>query len=182
MHEEQSMQPRTTMSWKRLSDNAPPDANSISQYSPSLPHTRAKEAQPQRWETDGGKTAPAKGPMRILIVDTDMGSAEALEQMLHASGFSETRVAYSGHAAIAFAAGFQPDVVLLDLNLLDITAYALAQSLRAQAQSKHIRLIALTWSREHTARELAREAGFERYLLKPIGAVDLSALLTSSLT
>jgi CheY-like chemotaxis protein len=40
-----------------------------------------------------------------------------------------------------------------------------------------LRLIALTTSREHQGRELARVAGFERYLLKPVVALDLWNLL-----
>jgi len=36
--------------------------------------------------------------------------------------------------------------------------------LRERAQSHDLRLIALTSSREHAGRELARVAGFERYL------------------
>lgn len=158
------MLPKASTSWKRLSDNAPP----------SVPL--------QRWETEGGRTARARGPVRILIVDNDIGSAESLENMLHASGFSETSVAYSGHAALTLSREFRPDVVLLDMDLFDMTAYELAQSLRAQAQSDDIRLIALTSSPQHTAREQARVAGFERYLVKPIAAGDLSALLDSSLT
>jgi CheY-like chemotaxis protein len=46
-----------------------------------------------------------------------------------------------------------------------------------RAQSDDLRLIALTAGREHTGRELARVAGFERYLLKPVAAGDLSGLL-----
>jgi CheY-like chemotaxis protein len=38
-------------------------------------------------------------------------------------------------------------------------------------------LIALTSNREHGGRERAREAGFDRYLLKPIVEVELSELL-----
>jgi len=40
-----------------------------------------------------------------------------------------------------------------------------------------LRLIALTSSREHPGRELARVAGFERYLLKPVAPLDLVELL-----
>jgi hypothetical protein len=43
-----------------------------------------------------------------------------------------------------------------------------------------VRLIALTMSREHEGRELARVAGFERYLLKPVAAQDLADLLQMS--
>lgn len=116
-------------------------------------------------------------PVRILIVDSDISSSNSLELMLHASGYSETRVAYSGHAALAIAAEFQPSVGLLELNLLDMNGYEVARLLREQAQSRDLRLIALTSSREHAGRELAREAGFERYLLKPVAALDLSGLL-----
>jgi CheY-like chemotaxis protein len=114
---------------------------------------------------------------RILIVDDDMGSADSLELMLHTSGYRETRVAYSGEAALAIAAGFQPNVVLLDVSLCDMSSYVLAESLRNQAQSRDLRLIALTSSPEHAAREQARMAGFERYLMKPIAPADLSNLI-----
>jgi CheY-like chemotaxis protein len=38
-------------------------------------------------------------------------------------------------------------------------------------------LIAVTSSREHLAREEARVAGFERYLVKPVASPDLANLL-----
>jgi CheY-like chemotaxis protein len=119
-------------------------------------------------------------PVRILIVDNDMQSADSLELMLHASGYSETRVAYTGHAALAIAAEFKPGVALLNLSMPGITAYELAQSLREQAQGENLRLIALTSSPEHAAREQARVAGFERYLMKPVASLDLSVLLERS--
>jgi CheY-like chemotaxis protein len=116
-------------------------------------------------------------PVRFLIVDSDISSANSLELMLHASGYSETHVAYSGHAALAIAAQFRPSVGLLELNLLDMSGYEVARLLRERAQSRALRLIALTSNREHAGRELARVAGFERYLLKPVAALDLSELL-----
>jgi CheY-like chemotaxis protein len=119
-------------------------------------------------------------PVRILIADNDMRSADSLELMLHASGYSETRVAYSSPAALGIAAEFHPDVALIDLSLLEMTSYQLAQSLREQAQSQNLRLIAMTSSPEHAAREQARVAGFERYLMKPVVARDLSVLLDSA--
>lgn len=116
--------------------------------------------------------------MRILIVDADMDSADSMELMLHASGYSETRVVYSGEAALAAAAEFRPDVVLLELNLPDMSGYEVAQLLREQAQLQDVRLIALTASREHAGRDQARAAGFERYLLKPVAALALDELLS----
>jgi len=116
-------------------------------------------------------------PVRILIVDSDISSSNSLELMLHASGYSETRVAYSGHAALAIAAEFRPSVGLIELDLLDMSGYEVARLLREHAQSRDLRLIALTSNRDHAGRELARVAGFERYLLKPVAALDFTELL-----
>ena len=164
-----------TTSWRRLSD--PAQKYAASRSGRALP-LHSKEAQSlETWENEGGQSALSSTPVRILIVDDDIKSSDSLELMLNASGYSETRVAYSGHAALAIAAEFQPSVVLLELSLLDMTGYEVARLLRERAQSHDLRLIALTSSREHEGRELARAAGFERYLLKPVASFDLSKLL-----
>jgi CheY-like chemotaxis protein len=133
--------------------------------------------QVQAWEEEGGRIAGTMEPLRILIVDHDMSSADALENILGTSDDSATRVAYSGRSALAIAAEFHPQVVLLNLELPDMSGYEVAQLLREHAQREDLRLIALTSSREHAGRELARAAGFERYLLTPVTAFDLAELL-----
>ena len=173
------MQDTVATSWRRLSDDAWKHADSGSTRSAQLPPgRRPKEArQLETWESEGGLPGVSTDPMRILIVDNDMRSCDSMELMLHAAGYAQTRVAYSGHAALAIAAEFQPSVVLLELDLLDMSGYEVARLLREHAQCHPLRLIALTASREHAGRELARVAGFERYLLKPVVGLDLSRLL-----
>ena len=165
------MHDRETTSWRRRLDTL--------RNEPGAPTRRssAKEAQIEAWEDEGGTTALSTNPVRVLIIDNDIASADSLELMLRAAGYAETRVAYSGHAALAIAAGFQPDIALLDLTLFDMSSYRLAQSLREHAQSRRLRLIALTFDPEHAAREEARAAGFERYLVKPFAPGDVSDLL-----
>jgi PleD family two-component response regulator len=172
------MQDTVTTSWRRSSDGFQPHAEFGSARTAGTPPADAREVQQlETWESEGGQSALATDPLRILIVDHDISSSAELELMLHASGYSQNRVAYSGHAALAIAAEFRPSVVLLDLNLLDMSGFEVARLLRERAQSHDLRLIALTSSREHASRERARVAGFERYLLKPVAADDLSALL-----
>jgi CheY-like chemotaxis protein len=125
----------------------------------------------------GSGTSRSALPVRILIVDHDRGSADTLEYLLRASDHSAIRVAHCGRDALAIAAEFHPQVVLLDVELADMNGYDVAQLLREQAQRQDLRLIALTSSREHAGRELARAAGFERYLLTPVTAADLAELL-----
>ncbi len=167
-----------TTSWRRLSDEAHKHADTRSGQAPPV---KVNESQQMAtWENEGGQSALPTEPLRILIVDDDIESSSSLELMLDASGHSETRVAYSGHAALANATAFQPSMVLLELGLLDMSGYEVARILRERAQSHDLRLIALTSRREHAGRELSRVAGFERYLLKPVVAIDLAALIADA--
>src|SRR2546429_7960701 len=80
--------------------------------------------------------------------------------------------------ALALAVEFVPTVLLVDLDLPDMSGYDVARHLSQHPQLQTLRLIALTVSSEHPGRELAREAGIERYLIKPIGAAGLDELFT----
>ena len=115
---------------------------------------------------------------RILIVDDDVDAADALASLLQAAGYGDTRVAYTGATALALAGKFVPTVLLVDLDLPDMSGYDVARHLSQHPQLQTLRLIALTVSSEHPGRELAREAGIERYLIKPIGAAGLDELFT----
>jgi CheY-like chemotaxis protein len=119
-----------------------------------------------------------QGAARILIVDDDVGAADALASLLQSAGYGETRVAYTGATALAVAVAFVPTVLLVDLELPDMSGYAVARQLSQHPQLQNLRLIALTANSEHPGRELAREAGIERYLIKPVGAAALEELFT----
>lgn len=126
--------------------------------------------------------SPAKGGgtradrPRILIVDDDVDAANALASLVERAGHGEARVASSGQAALALAVTFAPTVVLLSLNLPDISSYHLARHLSRHPRLQNLRLIAMTGSSEHPGREQAREAGFERYLIERPGAAELDEL------
>jgi CheY-like chemotaxis protein len=126
-------------------------------------------------QNEGG----ARGDMRrILIVDDDVDAADALASLLQSAGYGDARVAYTGATALALALEFVPTVVLLDLDLPDMSGYDVARRLSQHPQLQNLRLIALTASSEHSGRELAREVGIERYLMKPVGSAELDELFT----
>jgi CheY-like chemotaxis protein len=113
---------------------------------------------------------------RILVVDVDVEAADALASLLQSAGRGDARVAYTGATALALALEFVPTVLLLDLDLPDMSGYDIARHLSQHPQLQNLRLIALTASGEHPGRELAREVGIERYLIKPVGSADLDEL------
>jgi CheY-like chemotaxis protein len=115
---------------------------------------------------------------RILIVDDDVAAADSLASLLQSCGYGEARVAYTGATALAIAAKFLPTVLLVDLDLPDMSGYEVARQLSQHPKLQGLRLIALTYSSEHPGRELARGAGIERYLSQPVGSEDLDELFS----
>jgi CheY-like chemotaxis protein len=117
-------------------------------------------------------------PARILLVD-DAQTTGPLEYLLHGLGYWTTRVAVSGEIALGMAHDFAPSVVLLALDLPDMSSYSLAMQLRDRAGRHALRLIAMTGDSAYPGRDLARRAGFERYLAKPVNSDALNQLLRS---
>lgn len=126
-------------------------------------------------------TATSIEPTRILIVD-DVQSAVPLQRLLRGLGYWTTQVAASGAAALEMAQSFSPSIVLLCLELPDMSAYEVAQQLRDRAETRRLRLIALTGDYAHAGRDEARQAGFERYLAKPVNVSDLQRLVRAKLS
>ena len=120
----------------------------------------------------------SQGAARILIVDDDVVAAAALASLLQSAGYGDARVAHTGATALAVAVEFVPTILLVDLDLPDMSGYAVARQLSQHPQLRNLRLIALTATSAHPGRELAREAGIERYLIKPVGAAALDELFT----
>lgn len=118
---------------------------------------------------------------RILIVDDNVEAADSLASLLNVAGHGDARIAYTGKAALALAATFVPTLLLVDLDLSDMSGYDVARQLSQHPSLRNLRMIALTGSSEHAGRELAREAGFERYLIKPVVAAALDEVFTPRL-
>ena len=81
--------------------------------------------------------------------------------------------------ALILAYKHEPGIIFLDLDLSD-DAYDLARALQRQAGQDGHRLIALTPAIEHSTRERARSAGFERWLVTPVAQDELDDLLLAN--
>ena len=73
------------------------------------------------------------GAGRLLVVDDEANICALLSATLRLTGF-EVRVASSGQEALAAAAEFGPDLVVLDVMLPDLDGFEVAQRLRATGQ------------------------------------------------
>jgi CheY-like chemotaxis protein len=89
----------------------------------------------------------------------------------------ETRTAFAGHAALAAAAEYRPDAVLMDIGLPEMDGYEVCRRIRSEPWGRDMVLIALTgWGHEEDKRR-AREAGFDDHLTKPADLDELRRVL-----
>lgn len=115
---------------------------------------------------------------RILVVDDNVDAADSLAAILDILG-ADVRVARSGAQALETFADYLPAVVLLDIGLPDIDGYEVARQLRRRFAEHETAIVAVTgWGQEEDRRR-AREAGFDRHLVKPVEVSVLQALLAS---
>jgi len=120
--------------------------------------------------------APARSPLRILVVDDNRDGADSCTALLEACGYL-VGTAYSGGQALELAGEFCPRVILLDIGMPVLNGYEVAQKIRAQAWGQDIVLVAMTgWGQEED-KQRAMAAGFDHHLIKPINPQELEALL-----
>jgi PAS domain S-box-containing protein len=123
---------------------------------------------------DGG----AKG-LRVLVVDDNEDGCTMLAEFVRLQGYG-AQMAFTGPAALAVAATWRPDVVLLDIGLPELDGFEIARRLRADPATKAMKLIALSGYGSERDIELGREAGFDAHLVKPVDLAEVEKLLASS--
>jgi PAS domain S-box-containing protein len=115
--------------------------------------------QPRTWDL---------GAARILYVEDNLSNLELVEDILSRSPGVELIPAMQGSLALELATRHEPDVVLLDLNLPDLTGEEVLRLLRADSRTAPIPVIVL--SADATPAQLARMQNehIVAYLTKPL--------------
>jgi DNA-binding response OmpR family regulator len=119
----------------------------------------------------------ARNSTHILIVDDDREAGKSLALMLSATGYDEIRTVRSAARALAIANTFHPAIAFLGTPQSDGGSGELASQLQKSARPQGIRVIALTDEVEHPGKDVARAAGFERYLTRPVTQTELDKVL-----
>jgi signal transduction histidine kinase/CheY-like chemotaxis protein len=144
---------------------------------------------PQLAVREAGRAAlagpqPANGTPRrtVLYVEDNPANLELVEQLIARRPDLRMLSAADGHLGIEFARAYQPDVVLMDINLPGISGIEALKILRADPATAHIPIIAL--SANAVPRDIAKglEAGFFNYLTKPIKVNQFMEALDVALT
>jgi CheY-like chemotaxis protein len=112
----------------------------------------------------------------VLVVEDNADAREMLRILLESDGHA-VQTAADGTEGLAALRAFRPDVALVDVGLPGIDGYTLARMAREDAETRAIRLVALTGYGQTEDRARALAAGFDRHVTKPVDPALLEQLV-----
>ena len=114
---------------------------------------------------------------RILLCDDDADASSRLQLLLESEGH-EVAVCHAGLACIDKARSWQPQVVVVDIGLPDVSGYAVAREIRRMPFGRDVILIAFTGHGHPHDMHFGAAAGFDAHMTKgtdPMLLVELAA-------
>jgi two-component system phosphate regulon response regulator PhoB len=115
-------------------------------------------------------TTTDRGP--VLIVDDERDLRTLVDFNLRQAGFTTAHAA-NGAEALARARSLRPRVIILDLNLPDVSGMDVCRLLRADPSTKDVPILMLTARGSEPDRVQGLEVGADDYLAKPFNLREL---------
>jgi len=113
--------------------------------------------------------APDRPQLRTLLyVEDNPANLQLVVQIIARRPTMRLLSAKNGHLGIELARTSRPDVILMDINLPGMSGIKAMQILRADTMTAHIPVVALSANAMPRDIERGLQAGFFRYLTKPL--------------
>jgi two-component system, cell cycle response regulator DivK len=126
--------------------------------------------------SDGVHNSPQPAVKRVLIVEDNDMNMRLFNAILEAHGYS-TLGATHGVQGIVMARGHCPDLIIMDIQLPDMSGLDVTRALKGDPALARIPVLAVTAYAMKGDEEKCREAGCDAYLSKPI---TMQSLLDAS--
>lgn len=114
-----------------------------------------------------GMTGSVMMSKKVLIVEDNELNMKLFHDLLDAQGY-ETLQTREGLAALALARQHRPDLILMDIQLPEISGLEVTKWLKEDDELSHIPVVAVTAFAMKGDEERIREGGCEAYISKPI--------------
>ncbi len=105
--------------------------------------------------------------MQALVVDDSRTMRMILGRIMRDLGFDVTEATTGRDALTRFETGSDPDVVLVDWNMPEMTGIEFVEAVRRAPYSSTARLVMVTTETEMSQVARALEAGADEYVMKP---------------
>ena len=116
----------------------------------------------------------------VLLVDDNPANLKLVRVLLTTEGY-EVRVASDAEEALKVLDAFEPQIILMDVQLPGMDGLELTRRLKADPRRRDIVIIALTAYAMKGDEEKARAAGADGYLSEPIDTRTLPTVIASYL-
>lgn len=110
---------------------------------------------------------------RVLIVDDNLMNIELVTFLLKTDGF-EVGVAHDAIEALRMVPTFEPDLILMDIQLPGMDGLELTRHLRAVPATAHLPIVAFTAYAMKGDEHRMLEAGCDGYIAKPIDVASFA--------
>src|ERR1700682_1271038 len=111
---------------------------------------------------------------RILIVDDQEANVRLLEFILDSAGFREYRHTTDSRQVLHLWASFQPDLILLDLQMPHLDGFKVMEQLATELPSHvYLPILVLTADISAEAKRKALSSGASDFLSKPLDAIEV---------
>lgn len=108
-------------------------------------------------------------PTRILLVEDDVGHVTLIKRNLLRAGLDHAiDVATTGRKALDVINTLPPDVILVDLNLPELSGFELVDFVKSKVDLRHIPLIVLSSTENVDEIRRVYQLGANLYLTKPV--------------
>jgi PAS domain S-box-containing protein len=121
------------------------------------------------------------GQLRILYVEDNPANLRVVEAMFRHQPHLALLSATNGEFGLELARRYRPDAILLDIHLPGMDGYAVLDILKQDTNTSSIPVIALSADAMPIDIETGLNAGFARYLTKPVKVEALMQALKSVL-
>jgi two-component system phosphate regulon response regulator PhoB len=108
----------------------------------------------------------------VIVVEDEPDAAELFAEMMRVSGFRVLKT-YSSTPAISMIAKENPDVVILDIMMPDVSGLEVLRFMRREPQFTNTPVIVVSARSMPSDIKEGLEAGATLYLTKPVGYLDL---------
>lgn len=117
---------------------------------------------------------------RVLVVEDEGAQREVLKYNLEAEGF-EVVMAENGDEALLLVAEEEPDLIVLDWMLPNVSGIEICRRIKADPVTRPIPIIMLSARGDEVDRVRGLETGADDYVVKPYSVVELMARLRTQL-
>jgi PAS domain S-box-containing protein len=125
---------------------------------------------------------PDGGPRRtVLYVEDNPANRKLVEQLIARFPAIELLTAVNGTLGLELARATRPQMILMDINLPDISGIEALKILREDSSTAHIPVVALSANAMPRDIAMGLELGFFRYLTKPIKVKELMDTINETL-